>query len=111
MYKLERTLLYIKKTLFICFELSLFLITEKMTTEVFDAVADFLQFCGMNSTLAVFQSERLSCPPIEEIARRRNNTQAEFKQDLLNSLATGDVQRFRNLWASKWQAAPDQTYK
>lgn len=80
-----------------------------MTTEVFDAVADFLQFCGMNSTLAVFQSERLSCPPIEEIARRRNNTQAEFKQDLLNSLATGDVQRFRNLWASKWQAAPDQT--
>lgn len=80
-----------------------------MSTEVFDAIADFLQFCGMNSTLAVFQSERLSCPPIEEIARRRNNTQAEFKQDIINSLSTGDVQRFRSLWGSKWQAAPDQT--
>lgn len=80
-----------------------------MSTEVFDAVADFLQYCGMNSTLAVFQSERLSCPPLEEISRRRNDTQVEFKQDLINSLTTGDVQRFRSLWTSKWQAAPDQT--
>ncbi|OHT13158.1 hypothetical protein TRFO_16824 [Tritrichomonas foetus] len=80
----------------------------QMTSEVFDAVADFLQFCGMNSTLAVFQSERLSCPPLEEIARRRTDTQAEFKRDLINSLTTGDVQRFRSLWGSKWQAAPDQ---
>ena len=79
-----------------------------MSNEVFDAVADFLQFCGMNSTLAVFQSERLSVPPIEEIARQRSDSQAEFKRDLINSLATGDCQRFRSLWNSKWAAAPDQ---
>lgn len=78
-------------------------------TEVFDAVADFLQFCGMNSTLAVFQSERLSCPPLSEIAKRRSDSQGDLKRDLLNSLSTGDVQRFRSLWNSKWAAAPDQT--
>jgi hypothetical protein len=39
-----------------------------MSSEVFDAVADFLHYCAMNSTLAVFQSERLACPPLEEIA-------------------------------------------
>lgn len=79
-----------------------------MSNEVFEAVADFLQFCGMNSTLAVFQSERLSVPPIEEIVHQRTESQAEFKRDLLNSLTTGDCQRFRSLWNSKWVAAPDQ---
>lgn len=79
-----------------------------MSNEVFDAVADFLQFCGMNSTLAVFQSERLSIPPIEEIARQRSESQSDFKRDLVNCLANGDCQRFRTLWNSKWTAPPDQ---
>lgn len=79
-----------------------------MSNEVFDAVADFLQFCGMNSTLAVFQSERLSIPPIEEISRQRSESQSEFNRDLVNSLTTGDCQRFRVLWNSKWSAPPDQ---
>jgi hypothetical protein len=78
-----------------------------MSSELFDAVADFLQYCGMNSTLSVFQSERLSCPPLEEIARRRNDAAAEFKRDLINSLTTGDAHRFRSLWGSRWSAPPD----
>ena len=80
-----------------------------MSSEVFDAVEDFLQFCGMTNTLAVFQSERVSCPPLEEIAQRKNNMTIEFKRSILNSLSSGDVQRFRTLWYSTWQAPPDST--
>jgi len=79
-----------------------------MSQEVFDAIADFLHFCGMKSTLAVFQSERIAVPPLDEIVRRRSETQIEFKKDLMNSLITGDCQRFRSIWESKWSAPPDQ---
>ena len=79
-----------------------------MTQEIFDAIADFLQFCGMNSTLSVFQSERISVPPLEDIAKHRAESQSDFKRDLINSLNTGDCQRFRYLWESRWSAPPDQ---
>lgn len=80
-----------------------------MTVDIFDAVADFLQFCGMNSTLSVFQSERVMLPPIEEISKQKSESQANFKHSIMNALSTGDCQRFRSLWNSKWSAAPDQT--